>query len=463
MSAVRASQAAEQGSLAGSASVAAPPPVPTGPSTDTPLFIKLSRKPKWLEGHLECGDPVPENIRRRDRDNVRLPATAGVDWVEGINDRFIAFNKATGLIRGVVTFPSTGSQPRRAVAASAAPLAPRPSTTSEQIESKTSGDKDTGADVIDRCLLAQTPARPSIEVKQPESKPPECGNVIESPPRPAAITEWPPTIAKQMKRKPSESKDTSNVASQHYRGNTAERPLRKRTNTESKPLTIASSNVRASAAGSPEVAQVTGADISTQRVPKEVPPSQGYNPKAWPFTYFTLHDIGPLDQNPDIVWVLEVGKYQVYHLSTLQHDPSARPKLIKMTDAEGHVRIAQAWLAHLKRRFTGDLLTQGDDEVEQLRNFLPTAMASQSANSGIHQHSEKQSSHDGTRPPHQSSGNPERDDDTGPDTRSNKRKHGSEQVDFGPQNKRARSKEATPTSFTDLLGDDAYTLPGDWT
>ncbi|KAL8720708.1 MAG: hypothetical protein Q9225_002474 [Loekoesia sp. 1 TL-2023] len=108
--------------------------------------------------------------------------------------------------------------------------------------------------------------------------------------------------------------------------------------------------------------------------------SRGYNPKAPPFDFFTSKGIGPLDEDPDIVWILERGLYRAYHLSTLEHDPMATPNLVKETTAKHVIHEAKEWLKLLKRRVTGDLKTQWDDQLPAARSTARTIQKPQPRN-----------------------------------------------------------------------------------
>ncbi|KAL9601185.1 MAG: hypothetical protein Q9219_002685 [cf. Caloplaca sp. 3 TL-2023] len=92
-------------------------------------------------------------------------------------------------------------------------------------------------------------------------------------------------------------------------------------------------------------------DSMTHYPPPTIIPSSSYSPHAHPFDIFTAYGLGPLDQDPDIVWVLEGdGRYRAYRLSTSRCDPSVRPRLVTPGGAEEAARRAREWLGVLRGR-----------------------------------------------------------------------------------------------------------------
>ena len=90
---------------------------------------------------------------------------------------------------------------------------------------------------------------------------------------------------------------------------------------------------------------------------------RGYDPKTPPFDFFVENSIAPLDQDPDIVWILVKGLYHAYRLSTGNRDPLVKPKLFNLETADKTVSMKKKWLTILKRRVSGDTKTQWDDQL----------------------------------------------------------------------------------------------------
>ncbi|KAL8751562.1 MAG: hypothetical protein Q9199_006325 [Rusavskia elegans] len=93
------------------------------------------------------------------------------------------------------------------------------------------------------------------------------------------------------------------------------------------------------------------------------PGAHGFDPNAPPFDWFTRTCNGPLDANPDIVWMLEHGRYFGYRLSTVEQDPYVIPQLITPTTAEPAVVRAKQELGRQKRRITGNPSTTWSDQL----------------------------------------------------------------------------------------------------
>lgn len=91
--------------------------------------------------------------------------------------------------------------------------------------------------------------------------------------------------------------------------------------------------------------------------------AHGFDPNAPPFDWFTRTGNGPLDANPDIVWMLEHGRYFGYRLSTVEQDPYVIPQLITPRTAEPAVARAKQELGRQKRRITGNPNTTWSDQL----------------------------------------------------------------------------------------------------
>ncbi|KAL8854097.1 MAG: hypothetical protein Q9221_001017 [Calogaya cf. arnoldii] len=98
--------------------------------------------------------------------------------------------------------------------------------------------------------------------------------------------------------------------------------------------------------------------------PRPPPPSaSGYDPQAPPFDWFTRRKYAPLDNNPQILWMLENGRYFGYNLATRKREPFAVPDLITLGTAEQAVGSAKAELRRQKQQITGDPKTNWSDQV----------------------------------------------------------------------------------------------------
>ncbi|KAL9016791.1 MAG: hypothetical protein Q9185_005879 [Variospora sp. 1 TL-2023] len=79
-----------------------------------------------------------------------------------------------------------------------------------------------------------------------------------------------------------------------------------------------------------------------------------YDPLAPPFDFFTGNGYQPLDEDEDVVWMLECGRYRASRLSTLEYDPSVEPRLMTQNTSFWVIPNAKTHLRQLKRKFTGD-------------------------------------------------------------------------------------------------------------
>ncbi|KAI4262617.1 MAG: hypothetical protein L6R42_002210 [Xanthoria sp. 1 TBL-2021] len=102
------------------------------------------------------------------------------------------------------------------------------------------------------------------------------------------------------------------------------------------------------------------------------PGAHGFDPNAPPFDWFTRTGNGPLDANPDIVWMLERGRYFGYRLSTVEQDPYVIPQLITPRTAEPAVARAKQELGRQKRRITGNPIPHG---VTNSRNRMSNSVS----------------------------------------------------------------------------------------
>ncbi|KAI4260774.1 MAG: hypothetical protein L6R42_003907 [Xanthoria sp. 1 TBL-2021] len=100
-----------------------------------------------------------------------------------------------------------------------------------------------------------------------------------------------------------------------------------------------------------------------KRPRSHAPGAYGFDPNAPPFDWFTRTGNGPLDANPDIVWMLERGRCFGYRLSTVEQDPYVIPQLITPTTAEPAVARAKQELGRQKRRITGNPSTTWSDQL----------------------------------------------------------------------------------------------------
>ncbi|KAL8998071.1 MAG: hypothetical protein Q9188_006173 [Gyalolechia gomerana] len=154
---------------------------------------------------------------------------------------------------------------------------------------------------------------------------------------------------------------------------------------------LGENNKRAVIGTSNTAPEVAGRDRPRPQEKLSSPAS--YNPNAPPFDFFTRHKIGPLDSDPDIVWQLEQGSYRAYRLSTLKHDPMARPALVTTKSAKDVVIQARNWLTGLKRRATGNPNAKWDDQRPQARaqrNSVPFVRAGQAVDTASHEDRAKQ-------------------------------------------------------------------------
>lgn len=79
-----------------------------------------------------------------------------------------------------------------------------------------------------------------------------------------------------------------------------------------------------------------------------------YDPLAPPFDFFTRNGYQPLDEDEDVVWMLECGRYRASRLSTLGYDASVEPRLMTENTSFWVIPNAKTHLRQLKRKFTGD-------------------------------------------------------------------------------------------------------------
>lgn len=79
-----------------------------------------------------------------------------------------------------------------------------------------------------------------------------------------------------------------------------------------------------------------------------------YDPLAPPFDFFTRNGYQPLDEDEDVVWMLECGRYRASRLSTLEYDASVEPRLMTQNTSFWVIPNAKTHLRQLKRKFTGD-------------------------------------------------------------------------------------------------------------
>ncbi|KAL8991301.1 MAG: hypothetical protein Q9169_007898, partial [Polycauliona sp. 2 TL-2023] len=123
--------------------------------------------------------------------------------------------------------------------------------------------------------------------------------------------------------------------------------------------------------------ETTGAHVSTRpgsrpgghskRARPETPGANGYNALTSPFGWFTVNGYSPLDANPDVVWMLEDGRYYAYRLSTSKRDVYVTPHLAtSVNEALQSTANAKQELRRQKQRITGNPNTKWDDQ-------LPTA------------------------------------------------------------------------------------------
>ncbi|KAL8647269.1 MAG: hypothetical protein Q9210_005659 [Variospora velana] len=79
-----------------------------------------------------------------------------------------------------------------------------------------------------------------------------------------------------------------------------------------------------------------------------------YDPLAPPFDFFSRNGYQPLDEDEDVVWMLECGRYRASRLSTLEYDPSVEPRLMTQNTSFWVIPNAKTHLRQLKRKFTDD-------------------------------------------------------------------------------------------------------------
>lgn len=89
----------------------------------------------------------------------------------------------------------------------------------------------------------------------------------------------------------------------------------------------------------------------------------GFDSKTHPFGWFTQTGNLPLDSNPDIIWVLESGRYFGHRLSTGRKEPFVEPQLITTGTADLAVANAKQELGRQKRRITGNPYTRWNDQL----------------------------------------------------------------------------------------------------
>ncbi|KAL8741150.1 MAG: hypothetical protein Q9184_008418, partial [Pyrenodesmia sp. 2 TL-2023] len=81
----------------------------------------------------------------------------------------------------------------------------------------------------------------------------------------------------------------------------------------------------------------------------------------------------PLDEDEDVVWEHYKGRYYASRLSTLQHDPSIKPKLMTQRTAFWVIPNAKRDLTQAKRKRTGDPNTRWDTDVPAAKKTAPSS------------------------------------------------------------------------------------------
>ncbi|KAI4123852.1 MAG: hypothetical protein LQ338_005074 [Usnochroma carphineum] len=248
-------------------------------------------------------------------DQMRVPTgQTTIAWFEGAGRQWIAFEKATGLVRGelVPVFKDKNSQPQRSV------VNTRASEASER-NNKAAEPPSTRKGVPANVRVMRKPF--GFGANQNQSK-------FGCQPKPAASSE-PETVERRV----------LNVVEQQQKDS-------------GKPKSLSQG---------PQVP-----DLPTPyQVPNPITPSTfiTYDPNEPPFEFFTQTGNRPLDEDEDLVWVYGNGRYCASRFSTLQHDPSAKPRLMTQRISFWVIPNAKRRLRQLKRRITGDPRTQWDSEV----------------------------------------------------------------------------------------------------
>lgn len=253
------------------------------------------------------------------------PGNDSIGWFEGAGSQWIAFEKTTGLVRGelIPTFKKSDHPPPEA------PMREASKAVSQQQKVNEKAPTDVQQIPPDQRTLPQkAPQKPSTGVRQSGLDPRKF--------KPSTVVDKRTSDFFEQRQKNLQHGKTDDTA----------------TGVSLKAAHFDGKQVRP----------------KPQAFPQQIGRKYtAWNPNAPPFDWFTQRGQVPLDEDEDIVWEFYNEWYYASRLSTLEHDPSAKPKLMTQRISFWVIPNAKRRLASVKRRRTADRNTQWGTPVAAVK------------------------------------------------------------------------------------------------